>query len=92
MAEENAARDQRKLVTTFLASVGINFDLVDTPYSFTPAPPVDEYTPPADLELIHTEQPIEQALDLFQCSVSRDHTYTVEGWAIHASSTIGFVL
>ena len=78
MEEEHAAEQQRKHINSFLGSVGINFDLVDRPNTFRPAPPVSEYKPPVSLTAVIAEPPEDLAADLFICSTSQEHIYTVE--------------
>ena len=78
LEEVNAKTQQHRFIISFLASTGVNSDLVHKPADFRSAPPIVEYRPPTALNSIITEPPEDLAADLYQCTRSSDHTYTVE--------------
>ena len=70
LEEEYGPATQGSYLNRFLAFAGTNFDLVQFPHSFRPAPTAEEYSPPTDLSDAIAEHPEDLEADLYRCTAS----------------------
>jgi hypothetical protein len=96
LEEEHAHTKQRKHCCSFLTSIGLNYDLIALPRSFTLAAPETQYVVPREMDPLVTQSPELLAADLFRCTTCKDNIYTVEDkdpsvlWRMSSTSIFRF--